>query len=159
MRGSIRLFLLCVAAAALVLPATSAIGLEPLFKVRASSDKDGPFHVIDEMHVGVDKTKSAYFRVKSSDDEDLHGMMFGDGGTTSPNPEGFTVRWFKGDKNITGDVKDAGFEFTIRSDKPTLFRAQVKHVESGGGFCMQGVVTGEPGGASAAMGVNHECKF
>lgn len=123
---------------ALALTAVPALAGAPPFEVKASKHKDGPyFETTRSVNVPIGDTKSLYWKVKHISGGSLE-MRFTDALTESPNPEGLKIRWFKGTKEITTEVKGSGFEFTLPNGWRKLFRARVRAVGASDGACVVG---------------------
>jgi hypothetical protein len=156
-QGFIRV-VLAACVAALALPVATAGGGEKFFKVRVAKQESGPYSVFQKVHIPVGEAKSAYFKVKNKANENLLHMNFNDN-SPDPNPEDYNVRWFKGDNDISSQVKsEDGYPFTLKQDKPLIIRVKVKHLDPGDGACVDGEAAGDDVGDSiAVLGVNTLC--
>jgi hypothetical protein len=122
----------------LALTAVPALGGDPPFRVKASKHEDGPYlHTIQSVNVPIGDMKTLYWKVKHVSGGSLE-MRFTDALTEFPNPEGLKIRWFKGPKEITEEVKGSGYEFTLPNGSRKLFRAKVRAVEDSDGACVVG---------------------
>ena len=157
--GLLRKALVFVCLAGLVLTAGPALAGPPL-DVKVSKHEDGPYgEVGGNVDVPIGDTKSLWWKVKQ-----LAGgaqeMRFTDALTPSPNPEGLKIRWFtQGGKDITGDVKNAGYEFTLPNNSRKFFRARVKAVGPSSGACVVGQadVIEPPHSDTGGFAVNGPC--
>ena len=107
----------------------------------------------------IGDTKSLWWKVKQLSGG-AHEMRFTDALTPSPNPEGLKVRWFtRGGKDITGEVKGAGYEFTLPNNSRKFFRARVKAVGPSSGACVVGQAQTivDPHSDTAGFAVNGPC--
>ena len=122
--------------------AGSASALSPEITVKASKHKSGPFtHDLQHLNIPLDAKKTVYWQVKNKSDLDL-GLSFDDA-ATGGNPDGFRISWFKGRKNVSSDVKGAGYDFPLKAHKRKLFAAVVRHNSTGvPGFCLGGQASG-----------------
>jgi hypothetical protein len=146
-----------LASAALALVPAAALGHgEADFTVKAAKHKDGPYtDQLQSVNVAPEAKKSLYWRVKNLSVTTLP-MEFNDAATENPNPEGFRITWFKGKKNITQDVKGAGYEFNLKAGKKKTFEAVVKAKVSPQPFCLggQAITTAPLDSAGAYFAVN-----
>jgi hypothetical protein len=135
--GLLRLALGLASCGALALTAAPAFAGPP-FDVKASKHKDGPYlETTQSVSVPIGDTKSLYWKVKHVSGGALE-MRFTDALTQSPNPEGLKIRWFKGTKEITNEVKGSGYEFTLPNGSRKFFRARVRAVGASDGACVVG---------------------
>jgi hypothetical protein len=126
-----------LAALVLTAPQSSAGPTDP-FGVRAAKEKDGQYTTfLQALKVPVGEKKTVYWRIKSKVETDL-SAKFDDAATPNPNPGGYKVRWYKGKKEVTTEVKGDGRPFTLPAGGAKTFRATVKHVEPSAGFCLGG---------------------
>ncbi len=123
---------------ALALTAVPAVAGDPPFEVKASKHEDGPYvETTQTVNVPIGDAKSLYWKVKHVSGGALE-MRFTDALTASPNPEGLKIRWFKGTKEITNEVKGSGYEFTLLNGSRKFFRAKVRAVGASDGACVVG---------------------
>ncbi len=122
----------------LALSAAPASAGAPPFEVKASKHSDGPYlDTLQSVNVPIGDMKSLYWKVKHVSGGALE-MRFTDALTQTPNPEGLKIRWFKGTKEITNEVKSSGYEFTLPNGSRKFFRARVKAVGPSDGACVVG---------------------
>lgn len=138
MRSWLRFALGLACCGALALAAGPASAGDPFFEVSASKHKDGPYlNTTQNVNVPIGDAKSLYWKVKHVTGGKLE-MRFTDALTETPNPEGLEIRWFKGTKEITDEVKGSGYEFTLPNGSRKFFRARVKAVGTSDGACVVG---------------------
>ena len=145
MKAGNRSWVAGVIGAALVFAAGagSASALAPQVVTKAGKHKSGPFtHELQHLSVPVGKAKTVYWQVKNRNGAPLD-VEFNDAATGDANTEGFRINWFRGQKNVTSDVKGDGYEFHMKADATKLFSAVVRHRSDGSpGFCLGGQTTG-----------------
>ena len=160
-RGSIRVLLaLCAAAltAALMLSAgTAGARLTPPVTLKVAKHKDGPYAYDQVVNVPVGKSKSVYFKAKNTTGENVDAE-FDDNGSSS-GLENFVVKWFRGDKNISSEVKGSGYDFPLKANKQAILRAKLTHSDPGSGFCLDGEATANLITSFAGVAVNQKCSF
>ena len=134
----LRLALGLASCGALALTAAPVFAGDPPFEVTASKHRDGPYLATTQsVNVPIGDAKSLYWKVKHVSGGALE-MRFTDALTESPNPKGLKIRWFKGTKEITNEVKGSGYEFTLPNGSRKFFRARVKAVGPSDGACVVG---------------------
>jgi hypothetical protein len=112
-------------ALALFVPVASA-GPPPPASVDIDSKKEGgPWVEDDYLHMNVgQKTKSIFWRVRNQDTGDHDVALTEDLGGAGMND--YRVRWYRGDKDITGNVRGLGYGWIFASDEIKKFEATVK---------------------------------
>jgi hypothetical protein len=154
---ALRPLLIVLAGALAIVPAAALGHGEGDFTIKASKHKDGPYSgELQSVNVAPGAKKSVYWRIANVSGSRLQ-LQFDDAATPDPNPEGFRIKWFKGKREITDDVKAGGFEFTLKKGKKKTFEAVLKAKPSPQPFCLggQGSKTEPPPEAAGAyFGVN-----
>ena len=130
------------------------------FQTRVSANQGGPWDDTDTVHLKRGEHVSAWFRVRSLDDEDLQL----DFGTVSEPYDDYSVKWFKGkrgNQDISNEVEDASYEFTLPNGGTRYFRARVKRVEDATKeTCIDAEANFGMTISYAALGVNtHQCSI
>jgi len=68
--------------------------------------------------------KAVFWRVRNQDtgdqDVSVEERRSGDG------QDDYRIRWFRGDKDVTNDLRGPGYEFTFASDESRKFKATIK---------------------------------
>lgn len=157
--GLLRLALGLACCGSLALTAMPSFAGDPFFEVRASKHRDGPYlETMQDVNVPIGDAKSLYWKVKHITGGTLE-MRFTDALTETPNPEGLEIRWFRGTKEITTEVKGSGYEFKLPKDSRKLFRARVKAVGPSDGACVVGQADriDPPFSDNAGFAVNGPC--
>ena len=152
---------LALTLALLVAPATSS-ALTPPFDVRASKSADGPYTDASQnatIHPG--KTKLFFWEVESGSLNN-QSMTFDDAATDSN--AGYVIKWYKGkkpkaSKNISSQVKNPGYPFTLRGEETRYFTAKVKAKADPETLCLGGQASNAslPYSDSAYFSVNGLC--
>jgi hypothetical protein len=125
--------LCALAALALAAPAAEAGGLE----VRVAKSADGPYQPSEQLRLNVaaGKTKTGYIRVLNKGIPtatlNLTQLIY-------PPPPAYKLRWFKGQRNITGDVRTSGFEFKLKPNARKTFRMRVTPKDTPDEACVGG---------------------
>jgi hypothetical protein len=124
------LCLLAFAGLVLAVPATAGGPGTPVLK--GAKKKAGPYK--RTLAVNVQERKNLFVKVKSTAD-------FKQTATLSEGAAGmlgdFSAKWFKGKKDVSHDVQTSGHEFTLRPNRPKLFRVRVKpEVDNPGPLCL-----------------------
>lgn len=103
------------------------------------------------------QTKTLYWKVKNNSGDSHQDMSFDDAST--PDPSGYKIKWFRRKQNISSQVKGVGYEFSLGDGKTKIFRATLKRISSGMGFCLggQGGSDGIPWFDGAYFGVYDNC--
>ena len=150
---------LIVLAGVLASPATA---LDPLYTVQVAKQKSGDYDRYDTVTLDVGDKRTLYWKVANKTEED-YKVDFNDAATENPNPAGFKVKWFRGDKEITDEVKNGnGYRFKLLEGEKEFFHATIKRTDemSDENVCLggQGAMAPEPYYAETAyFGVNGEC--
>ena len=118
---------------ALSLVAPAAAG-SPAPKVEFAKKSAGPYSEYIKKNVPDGETKPAYLRVRSKADANQPATLT-DAYLVEPGPD-YTVKWFQGKKNITSDMNDEGYEFTLKPDKDRIFKTKIKAPEGAQGICI-----------------------
>jgi hypothetical protein len=73
----------------------------------------------------------------------------------SPIPD-YKVQWFRGNENISAEVKGAGYEFDLAAGQSKYFSSRIKRVGPEGDACLDARVRDENQtvAGDAVMGVN-----
>jgi hypothetical protein len=102
-------------------PASAA----PPFFVDASKHRDGPYSNESPIPASVKpgQTKSFFWQASSSQDR---ALVLDDASTAEQDHQGLHIKWFRGRHNISSDVEGSGYEFTLKADKPKIFRTQIR---------------------------------
>jgi hypothetical protein len=131
-RQVIRAGLGALAVLALAAPAAEAGGLQ----VRVAKSADGPYQTGEpRLNVGAGTTKTGYIRAANK------GVATATLTLTQliyPPPAAYKLRWFKGQRNITGDVRTSGFEFKLKPETRKTFRVRVTPKDTPDEACLGG---------------------
>ena len=117
---------LALTLALLVAPATSS-ALTPPFDVRASKSADGRYtDASQNATIRPGKTKLFFWEVESGSLNN-QSMTFDDAATDSN--AGYKIKWYKGkkpkaSKNISSQVKNPGYPFTLRARGDEVLHGQ-----------------------------------
>jgi len=126
----------------------------PTIRIRVSTSKAGPFKKFVQASMGQGARRTIHWRVTNTGGQDS-SVRLDDDGTFYDD---FKVRWFRGDLDISDDVKGfEGFSFTSKPGKARLFSMRVRRTPiSGAGACMRGRVVTEPAMNTdrAVLGIN-----
>jgi hypothetical protein len=136
--------------ATLAIGATTASAGDQLIMVKAAKHKDGPYKPdVQSLNLDVGKSKTLYWRVKNIDNDEKLQLAFNDAATG--DPEGYSIRWFKGKKNISPEVKGIGYSFNLKPGTKKTFSATIKHKFDGDPVvCLGGQADGPTTQADAA---------
>jgi hypothetical protein len=140
-----------VSLGAAVFAAAALAGTDP--KVKASKKKSGPYAAAF-VPVKVSEPRNLYVKVISKAANAEEVLLYEQAGGY---PEDYSIKWFKGKKDISHDVQTGVYEFTLRPDKPRLFRLRMKPDVPGKprGVCITPVVDDGSGEVSGGQfGVN-----
>jgi hypothetical protein len=156
-RGAIRVLLAASVAALLLVAGTAGARLTPSVGLKVSKHRDGPYDLVTAVNVPLGQSKSVYFKGKNNLEENLEATFDDDG--SSSGLENFAVKWFRGHRNITSDVKGGGYDFTLKPDKQAIFRAKLTHNDPGDGFCLEANLSVPSTVAFSGVSVNQKCSF
>ena len=120
-----------VAAAAIALPASAGAG-QPDVSLKVAKQKDGPYREHVGAHMDLNQAKDFYWKVRNVTDAKLTQVLIIDG---AKYPPGWIARWFRGENNITSDVRNAGYEFALGVGKSKIFRSHLKATKAIGPLC------------------------
>jgi len=145
---------LCALTGALAAAPAHALDLD--WKNRVSTHKEGPYQQFKKIHLGVGHTKTVYWQVRSTGQND-HDLSF----YTSTQPYGhYKVHWFKGKKEITNKVEGSGYDFTLKAGTDRYFRSTIKRTQSSeDSGCVDGNSAEGSSRVIAEVGVNTTCVF
>jgi hypothetical protein len=148
-RGSIAAAV--VAVAAIALPASASAG-EPAVSLKVAKHKDGPYKPEVRTNIKLNQAKDFYWKARNVTDAEFPDVLLTDDG---PYPTGWIVRWFRGDDNITSDVRGDGYEFVLQPGKSKLFRSRLKPTKTADEVChAAGAGPSEPATDFALVVVN-----
>lgn len=125
MRGVRLALLTCLATLGVV---AFAFAGETSPDLQGAKKPDGPY-TSDVLMVGVEGKRDLYVKAVSNADVAEHWYLKEAVG--GPGAGDYKFRWFKGTKEITDEVEDAGHEFKLRAHKSRRFRVQVKVTAAG----------------------------
>jgi hypothetical protein len=121
----------------LALVATAGAGT-PSPSVKIAKKAGGPYLEFAAVNVPDGETRTRYVRVRSKHNANqtatLTMGLASDGG-----PE-YTFKWFRGKTNITPDIGDDGYDFTLKPDKDRIFKVRIKAPEGAEPICMTAAV-------------------
>ena len=144
----------CVLAAALAIPAGALAGAE--LQVRTAKKASGPYAEFTRLNIPDGEAKNGYVRVKNKLDKKV-GVTLTYEIVVVSDPE-YTIRWFKGKKNITADVSNAGYDFGLRPGRSKVFRTKIKAPNGAEPMCMSaGTDIGGSFSGNAFLSVNGNC--
>ena len=145
----------CVVAAVLAIPAGALAGAE--LQVRTAKKASGPYAQVTRLNIPDGESKNGYVRVKNKLDKKVGATLTYEIVIVS-DPE-YTIRWFKGKKNITSDVANAGYDFGLRPGKSKIFRARIKAPNGAEPMCMSAVTDiGGSFSGNAFLAANSNCE-
>ena len=127
------------AAVAVALPASASAG-DPVVFMKVAKHKDGPYKTVQGASIALNQTKDFYWKARNVTDAKLPDVLLTDDG---PFPPGWIVRWFKGNDNVTSDVKGDGYEFALKPGKSKFFRSRLKRTEPADDLCHVGEAESE----------------
>lgn len=135
-------------------PAPARGGLPASLK--SAKEKDGPFKEVVRVNMPVGDMKVVWFRAKSSADKP---QQFGfNDAESSSELEGYKVKWFKGDQNVSSSVQTEGQLLVLEPGDPKFLQAKVKRTGPGEPFCLIGQLFDKSlDKKNAYAGVNDEC--
>jgi hypothetical protein len=160
-RGILRILGVIAAAALLAAPPAGA-GDNDIqgASVAVARQKDGPYKgYTGDVKVPEGKTKDLWFRVNGAGSlTETIDLRFLDDGSSSD--EDYKVKWFKGKKNVSQDVKNEGYSVTVGKSQKRYFRASITDVGPEEGLCLEGeIVFDMTLSEFAAAGIETECAF
>ena len=153
MRTSLRLSVLglgvVIALALASVPASA--GESPILKV--AKKRSGPYHELLEINLGAGKSKEFFLKARNASGADPQSANLQELGFPI-----FKTKYFRGEKNISLEVKGDGFEFTV-TDNPKRFRGIIKDTDAGAEHdCLEQRLQVESGDFDDAnIAVNGEC--
>ena len=117
---------------AIAWPATASAG-DPLVSLKVSKQKDGPYKPVVHANVALNEAKDFYWKVRNVSEFNFAGSvrLFDDG----PYPPSWVARWFRGDNNITPDVRGDGYEFSLKAHRSKHFRSRLKPTMTADALC------------------------
>jgi hypothetical protein len=129
--------LVCASALAVTLIAAPAPATEVTFNVKVAKHKDGPYEVDIKSHIDPGATRSFWFRVKNTGDQESQ-LIFDDSGTS--DGIGFKTKWFKAGENVSNEVEGMGYEFNIAPGQRKYFNAKQTGLDAPGAVeeCLAG---------------------
>ena len=119
-RGATAFVCASVLAVALV-AVPSASGLAVTFNIKVAKHKDGPYEVDTKSNIDAGQTRSLWFRVKNTGDQES-SLVFDDAGTS--DEDGFKTKWFKHGDNISSQVQQDGYTFNVAPGQKKYFNAK-----------------------------------
>jgi hypothetical protein len=148
--SSARRLLLLTALAVVALAGVATAGtLAP--QIRLAKDKGGPYAESPlDLHVGAGHQKSAFVRVKNLNKSDMNLSLTAAIFQGPGNQGTITARWFKGKREITGKVRNDGYEFGLAAGKKRVFRAEI-HAKKAKDACV--IPTVHYGGNGESSGI------
>jgi hypothetical protein len=130
-RGSVVVVL--AALAAIALPSSASAG-QPFVNLKVAKKQDGPYKNVQNVNIDLNEAKSFYWKAKNPTSTKLDVLL------TDPSfyPVGWNTRWFRGNDDITEEVRAAGYEFGLKAGKAKLFRSRLKPTKTAGPVCHEG---------------------
>ena len=123
--GGMAVFAAMLGAAAIAAPALAGGAGAP--KVRTAKSAGGPYGKVTSLHVPNGESRTGYVKVISTVGEAQDATLTTGCILIAKRGEcPIVTRWFKGKKNISGDVHTTGYEFTLRPDRPKRFKVRFK---------------------------------
>jgi hypothetical protein len=128
------LCLLALVGLAMAVPANAGGPGTPVLK--GAKKKAGPYK--RSLSVNVQERKNLFVKVKSTADSKQAATLF-EGAIDMVDD--FDIKWFKGKQDVTHDAQTSGHEFTLRPNRPKIFRVRVKPaVGNPGPMCLYAIV-------------------
>jgi hypothetical protein len=104
--------------------------------LKGAKKKAGPYKRTHS--VKVQQRRNLYVKVKSTANSKQTATLYQ--GAVDMLGD-YSVDWFKGKRDVTHDVQTSGYEFTLRQNRPRLFRAKLKPVvDNPGPLCLYSIV-------------------
>lgn len=146
--------------------ATTAVAAAPAqagspAEVTVAKAVGGPYQENQSASVGEGKTKLFYWRVGATVTNDATAVF--DDAATGDSDTGYKISWYKGKKpkasnKISSDVKNDGYEFSLKAGSVKYFTGKVKSVvPDPDPLCMGGQVEYFGYFSAAYMSVNGAC--
>ena len=155
MAGRVLVFIVGLFACALIFaPASTALG--PLFTVKVAKQKDGSYGSETKVNLDKNETVTLWFRMKNVSPGQLSNSGFDDG--DNKIPEDLSVKWFKGQTNVSHDVQTSGLDFEFKEDQVRYYQAKIRAEGNNVKHCVTG--RGNYGDAiykSARGDINNNC--
>jgi hypothetical protein len=121
----LRVALLCLAIVLLTTAAAAVAGGPGTPVLKGAKKKSGPYSSELRVKVG-DERRNVFVRVKSTHDATQTATLTeGRAGQGDPEAD-YHVDWFRGKKDVSHDMQTSGYEFTLKPNKPKLFRARLR---------------------------------
>jgi hypothetical protein len=129
--------------ATLIAPASASALTPPVDVTASKSPKNGYTDEPQSATLKNGKTKLFYWQVKRPESATGDGGIVFDDAATGDNDTGYRIRWFKGKKpkssrDISSEVKNAGFTFDLALGELRFFTAKVKAVSDDLPLCLGG---------------------
>jgi hypothetical protein len=129
-------FLAVSVLAVALIAAPSATSLGPAIKVAVAKHKDGPYRGEINSNMDDGQTRSFWFRVRTTSEQDDLELVFEDLG--SSDDDGFKTRWFKAGNNVSSDVEGSGYEFKIDPGQSKYLNAKQTAPDPTAQTCLAG---------------------
>jgi hypothetical protein len=117
------------ALAVLIAAPLSVAGLSPV-DLHVAKSKDGPYRTSVGASLPDGETRSFWFRARP-DSDTTREYTFKE---ILPFADEVRVRWYRGQNDVTQEIRDDGLPFTLKPDQSKLFRAKATS-KSNGGYC------------------------
>ena len=132
-------------------PAQAGMGA-PEVPIKVAKHADGPFQSGSFMVNVKSKPRSFYFKIINRDDHDLDVTL--DDVSHGDGLADFGVRWFRGNRDITQEVRATGHAFGLKQSKARVFQGRVKpKVGNPGEICLAPRFHVEPDSYDAVHGI------
>lgn len=107
----------------------------PVPVVKLARDADGPWinKPVINGKLKPGKAKDFFVKIRNTTDHKQNARLELRGGDPS-----YRLRWFKGRRNITSEVRGGGFEFGLRPRPARVFRLRIKATAAPGEMCVGG---------------------
>jgi hypothetical protein len=125
------------AVAAIALPASASAG-DPDVSLTVAKHKHGPYKRVQETHIALNQAKDFYWKARNVRDARIPDVLLED---SNVYPPGWIARWFRGEHNITPEVRGDGYEFALKAGKSKLFRSRLKRTKTADQLCADASVT------------------